>query len=265
MAVIALLDWGVGGVDLLARLRAARPDLDLRYVSDAGFTPWGLVPPAALAQRVAGLVRDEIGRGATGVLLACNAASTVLPRLEPLARALPHGLHGVIRPGVAALREGPWRDLGVVGGRRAIRSGAWDRPLRDAGFRVRGRVAQPLSARIEAGDCDGPETRALVRRLCAPLRGVEAVVLACTHYPAAIAAFRDALPGVALFDPAGPALAAVLQALPAAAPGEGRVGGLEVRTSGDAENTRRAARLAFGVELGEVVEVGIQAVACTSS
>lgn len=276
--MVSLLDWGIGGVDLLARLHAARPDLRLRYRSDAGFLPWGRVPPAALADRVATLVRQERGAGASAVLLACNAASTALGALRSAAvdRLLPHGLHGVIEPGVAALLARPPTQIAVLGGARTIRSGAWSRPLRRGGHAVRGRVAQALSARIEAGDVDGPQTRALVARLCAPLVEAEVAVLACTHYPAAHAAFAAALPGVRLFDPAEAALAALLAALPAPAssPALASPSGLssgvlssgvlstgvlssgastwQVFTSGDPDATRRAAQRAFGIDLGVV-------------
>lgn len=261
--VVSLLDWGIGGVDLLARLHAARPDLRLRYRSDAGFLPWGRVPPAALADRVATLVRQERAAGASAVLLACNAASTTLDALRAAGvdRLLPHGLHGVIAPGVAALLAEAPTHIAVLGGARTIRSGAWSRPLRQGGRAVRGRVAQALSARIEAGDVDGPQTRALVARLCAPLVGAEIAVLACTHYPAARAAFAAALPGARLFDPADAALEAVLAALPAAvvSPTAGSPSVLssgaptwQVFTSGDPEATQRAAQLAFGIALGPV-------------
>jgi glutamate racemase len=251
---VSLLDWGAGGFDLLARLRAARPDLRLRYRSDAGFEPWGRLPPPALAARVAEIVAQEQDAGADAVLLACNAASTALPALrhDGVGAGLRFGLHGVIEPGVAAALATGAERIGVLGGRRTIVSGGWARPLRAAGRQVQGRVAQPLSARIETGDCDGPQTRALVQRLCAPLRDRELVVLACTHYPAAEAAIAAALPGVALLDPAQSALAALLAALPAAAAGAEAAPTWAVFTSGDPSATQRAARLAFGVETGEV-------------
>ena len=259
---ITVLDWGIGGVDLLSGLRRARPDLDLRYRSDSGSLPWGRLSPGALTARVATLLEEETAAGADAVLLACNAASTILPRLRtPRARdgtgaASPQfGVHGVIAPGLAMVLAGPWRDVGVLGGQRTIRSGAWTRPLRGAGLQVRGRIAQPLSARVEAADLDSAGTRALVAGLCAPLRACEVVVLACTHYSAAADVLQDALPGVVLLDPAAAALVALLQALPDAddRKGPARTGRLRAFTSGDPVATRAAALGAFGVDLGPVL------------
>jgi glutamate racemase len=75
-------------------------------------------------------------------------------------------------------------------------------------------VAQPLSAHIEAGRTGSPEFRADLARIVAPLRRVDALVLACTHYPAASRWFAAALPGVLLIDPAERLAAAVAERHP---------------------------------------------------
>ena len=64
------------------------------------------------------------------------------------------------------------------------------------------RVAQPLSAHIEAGRTGTTQFQTDLARIVAPLRQVDALVLACTHYPAAGRWFAAALPGVRLIDPA---------------------------------------------------------------
>lgn len=281
---VTVLDWGIGGVGLLQQLHLARPELAIRYRSDSGFRPWGTVPTRELTRRLETIVSQERAVGTTAVLVACNAASTVLRHMRgstggtfgSTQNARSHGIHGVIAPGVAEVLRRGWRRVGVVGGARTIRSGAWARPIRARGVKVVQRVAQPLSARIEAGDVDGPETRALVRQLCEPLRGCDAVILACTHYPAAMAAFVSALPGVDLYDPAGAALQKLLDGLAEAGRSERSPEGslqevkamsgaahasvlprdlaarLVAVTSGDPAATAAAALRVFGVRLGQV-------------
>lgn len=248
---VSVLDWGVGGVDLLMRLRAARPDLALRYRSDAGFTPWGKLSAQELRTRLRTIVAQEVAAGSDAVLLACNAASTALPWTATLGPAPRWGVHGVIAPTLALLRVREPAAIGVLGGKRTVQSGAWTRPLRAAGHRVRGRIAQPLSAQIEAGAGDTPQTRALIAALCRPLRHADIVVLACTHYPAVRPTIARLLPRATLIDPADAALAAVLAVLPDAEPaGMRRAPGIvRVWTSGEPAATRQAALLAFGVDL----------------
>ena len=72
-----------------------------------------------------------------------------------------------------------------------------------------------LVDRIESGDLDGPETRALVERFVAPLLAAarDTLVLGCTHYPLVRDLIAEAAgPGVALVDP-GAAIAKRTRAL----------------------------------------------------
>lgn len=236
---VGVLDWGIGGVDALARLRAARPDLDLVYHSDAGTTPYGRCSREALARRVAD-VAD--GLGVELVVVACNAASTVLDAVRTPAV-------GVIEPGLRAALSTPYLGFGVIGGERTITSGVWEAPLRAAGRRVVARVAQPLSAHVEAGRTSGSEVEADLDVILAPLRGQEAAILACTHYPALRGPIAARLPGTALLDPVDALVEEVLGRL---GPSTGREGTLRVLTTGDPDAMRTSARAAFGVELGRI-------------
>ena len=74
--------------------------------------------------------------------------------------------------------------------------------LRAEGFEVAERVAQALSIHIEAGDLDSPELNAHVESICAPLSDREALLLACTHYPALSPQLQRRLPHTRLLDPA---------------------------------------------------------------
>ena len=207
---LAILDWGIGGVDFLLRLRARHPDVPVIYWSDSGSTPYGKLGREALAARVAAVAAALRDRGATRLVVACNAASTVLGH-PALART---GLQvaGVIAPAIAAALADPARSVGVIGGRRTIRSGLYRRALVAAGRRVHQRVAQPLSAMVERGELDGPALAAELDRILAPLRRVDALVLACTHYTALLAPIRERLPRARVLDPAAATLAHVERA-----------------------------------------------------
>ena len=113
------------------------------------------------------------------------------------------------------------------------------------------RIAQPLSARIEAGDRSSPALVAEVRRIVAPLAACDALLLACTHYPAISPVFRGCLPGAQILDPAD----AVIDWLEGHWPlPPGGPAGLVV-TTGSAAGLRHAARVAFAVDVGEVTTV----------
>jgi len=233
-----LLDWGIGGLSVYRALHRACPDLPVIYLSDAGFTPYGKLPTPALAARVQQLIDAAQARHAvTRVLIACNAASTVIPSIVS---ALP--VQGVIEAGIALLRESGHRRVGVIGGQRTIEARLFSTAL--PALHVQEQVAQPLSALVERGVLEGPEVERALQAVLPPLAGVEALLLACTHYPALAPAIARQLP-VPLLDPAERAAEALVAAVGALPP---RSTADRFFTTGSTVDSSRAARQAFGVE-----------------
>jgi glutamate racemase len=249
---LAVVDWGIGGLGFYRLLVDRHPGVAVVYVSDTGFTPYGKVPRRELAARVDAVLRHvREMHGAEHAVVACNAASTVLGDLTVVRGGM--RVVGVIAPAVAALAEMAPAHVGVIGGRRTVASGAYGRALRRAGHRVRQRVAQPLSAHVEAGRLDTAGVRGDVARILAPLRSVEVLVMACTHYPALAPLLAERCPRAALFDPAAATLAHVERAWPLAPDGAPH----RFLTTGDPDAMRRSARLAFGVDLPTVERITI--------
>ena len=246
---LGVLDWGIGGIDFQARLKARHPDVEVVYWSDSGATPYGKLGRAALTSRVASVVRALCERGVTHVVVACNAASTVIG--DPVLTRIGVEICGVIAPAIAATLDDPARVVGVIGGRRTISSGLYRDGLVAGGRRVISRVAQPLSAMVERGELDSPAVHAELGRILRPLRRVEALVLACTHYTALLGPIRRVLPDVRVIDPAAATLVAVERRWCLTGQGARDM----FLTTGDPQATREAAHLAFGVTLPEVQRV----------
>ncbi|OBK95253.1 hypothetical protein A5645_12935 [Mycobacterium asiaticum] len=210
-ARLGIVDWGIGGVGLVNALDRLAPGLPVLYWSDTAATPYGRMSANQLTDRLMTVVTHLAERGATEVVLACNAASTVVTRLG----SAPVPVEGIIAHGLASVPE----DLslvGVVGGLRTIDAGLYRRGLARPGRGVLSRVAQPLSAHIEAGRTGSRRFRADLADIVAPLHEVEALVLACTHYPAARQWFAEALPNALLIDPAEHLAAAIAYRYPEA-------------------------------------------------
>lgn len=251
---LGILDWGIGGLDLYRRLRAAGSPRDVVYWSDAGAPPYGTLPGPVLAERVATVLERLADEGCTEVVVACNAASTALPDpgLQQRTAARGQTVIGVIEPALDAVRRLGLPQVAVIGGRRTIESRAYADPLEAAGCRVVQRVAQPLSALIERGITEGPELHACLAEILDPLHDAEHLVLACTHYVAALPAIASRLPRLRrVIDPAAETLA-WLRAHVDLHAGQGTA---RFVTTGSADDTRQAARLAFGLALPVVESV----------
>ena len=240
---LLIMDWGIGGLGAYNAVRQLRPDLDIIYLSDAGQVPYGKMAPDVLQARIQHILQWAARADLSGVIIACNAASTALPGCT-----LPLPTTGVIAPAITHIKGWPKQHLGVIGGERTIASMAYEAPLVEAGFTVSARVAQPLSAIIEAGAHHEAHARPAFEAFLDGLAVVDTLVLACTHYIAAVDVIASIVPDVQCFDPVDACvqLATSAWSLPE---GQGRT---HFITTGPVEQMVRSAKLAFGVQIDAV-------------
>ncbi len=242
--MLGILDWGIGGFGLYRELRDRGFRSEVLYLSDAGYAPYGTLGSKELTDRVTRCCRALQDRGATEIVIACNAASTVI---ESVQSRLEVPVAGMISSGVETVLAAEGGSVGVIGGIRTIRSGVYRRKLVARGYRVTGRIAQPLSALIERGEIDTVEFREALEEIVRPLRRVELLLLACTHYAAAIDHFRTEMPETTILDPV-PHLAAKLIG-PCRAKRDEEFGSVIAMSTGCVTQMKEGVRMAFGVGL----------------
>jgi glutamate racemase len=202
--VIGVFDSGIGGLTVLVDLVAELPGEPLVYVADQAHCPYGGRPQEEIVALTFAIADTLVAEGAKMLIVACNTAT--IAAIGPLRErhAVPVvGIEPAVKPAVARSRS---HIIGVLATEGAL-----------GGEKFRGLVAehrgdaevltQPcpgLVDRIESGDLDGPETRALVERYTAPLiaAGADVLVLGCTHYPLVRDLIAEVVgPGVELIDP----------------------------------------------------------------
>ena len=233
---LGIIDWGIGGFGALRRLHERCPQLDILYFSDSGHVPYGRVPRVQLARRVEEVVNSL---PVSHVLVACNAASVVLPDIPtsiPIEGMVRHGVNGVLATGLHR-----WA---VIGGEGTVAAGTYGTLLREKGLMVTERSGQPLSAHVEAGRLAGEGVEKDVRMVLAPLKDTEGLLLACTHYPALTPLLQDALPTARIVDPVETLVPSLVKEWGLDA-WQGS-GSIEAQTTGDEGAMRDHARMAFG-------------------
>src|SRR5450432_1507720 len=120
---LGIVDWGIGGLGVVRELRALctykKAILPaILYLSDTGAPPYGTLSAHDLQARLRITIKFLRDRGASRILLACNAASTALPRLSDL-----EDVSGVIEPTLALVeKQRDAKRIVVIGGRRTILS-----------------------------------------------------------------------------------------------------------------------------------------------
>lgn len=180
------MDSGVGGISVLREMIKIMPNENFLYFGDSANAPYG----TKTTDRVRQLVEDHVARfldeGAKAIAIACNTAtSAAVAGLRIKYPEVPLvGIEPALKP--AALQHKGGRVL-VMATPMTIREKKFhsllDRYKDEASI-------IPLSCPglmeyVEAGKSDTPEVREFLTELLAPFigRGIEAVVLGCTHYP----------------------------------------------------------------------------------
>src|SRR5437763_12393205 len=98
---LAIVDWGIGGISILKLLKARLGRVPVCYFSDTGMTPYGKMLRTDLVARLNGLVQFLGSMGITHLVLGCNAASTVLPFLDPRALRIEGVIDSAVRVVIA--------------------------------------------------------------------------------------------------------------------------------------------------------------------
>ena len=189
-APILLFDSGVGGLTVLAQLRALLPDAPVLYFADGAGLPYGEKTEAEIAARVAGLLGRLSERYAPRLAcIACNTASTIALGMVREVLEIPIvGTVPAIKPAAARTVSG---SIGLLGTQATIRQVYVDRLEAEfaADKRLIRYAAPALVTAAEAKLAGKRPDMAAIRDAVAGLRAadggerIDTVVLACTHFP----------------------------------------------------------------------------------
>ena len=193
---IGVFDSGVGGLTVLRELRRRMPQVPLRYVADAAYTPYGEKKADFIVQRSLVIGEHLRARGAQLLVVACNTATAhAIDAMRLQWPGMPIvGTEPGVKPAVAASRNGR---VGVLATPATIASARYQSLLsrHAGGAQIISQPCPGLADLIEQGELDSTALRQLVSEQCAPLRaaGVDTVLMGCTHYPLIQPLLQDAL------------------------------------------------------------------------
>jgi glutamate racemase len=200
-APILIFDSGVGGLSVLAPIRALLPGLSIIYAADNAGFPYGTKTEMEVATRTCALLgrlterlRPEL------VVIACNTASTIaLGHARAVLDVPIVGTVPAIKPAAEASRT---RVIGVLGTNATVRQPYVDRL--SAEFAGDCRVLRHGSARlVELAEAKLAGETVTAADVAPELAGLldqpggdrmDMVVLACTHFPLLAAELAAAAP-----------------------------------------------------------------------
>ncbi len=211
---VLVFDSGVGGLSVLDAIAASGHALELDYVADNAWLPYGLKSDAELRGRAPALLARLVDQWAPDiVVVACNTASTIA--LDAVRAVLSVPVVGVvppIKPAAALTRTGV---IGLLATPATVRRAYTNELI--AQFAADKRVVRfGSSALVEAaeqklrgGAADAAALKEAIDGMFGAPGGTEidVVALACTHFPLLTPELAAAAPRQAVWLDSGEAIA----------------------------------------------------------
>jgi glutamate racemase len=196
-AALGLFDSGVGGLTVVRAVQDLLPGEDVIYLGDTARLPYGSKSPETIRRFVAEDVDFLLSKSVKAIVVACNTATAhALPEFW---KNCPVPIMGVIEPGVqAALANADADRIGIIATRGTIQSHAYQHELatRKRGLMIHGIATPLLVPLIEENWISEEVTKEILRKYLEPLmtKGIDTLMLACTHYPLLIPLLTEILP-----------------------------------------------------------------------
>lgn len=207
---IGVFDSGVGGLSVFAHIHNLLPNEDLLYFADQAHVPYGSRSLAEVRTFSQGISEFLMGLGVKAIVVACNTASAA--SLHDLREKFPEipfvGMEPAVKPAALATQS---RIVGVLATPATFQGALFASVVERFANNVTviEETLPGLVEQIENGDLDGPRTKDILLRAVRPmlLKGVDTLVLACTHYSFIIPLLSELVgPSVQVIDPS-PAIA----------------------------------------------------------
>lgn len=184
-APIGFFDSGVGGLSVMREVRLLLPAEDFLYFADSAFCPYGVKPAETIIARSLAICDFLMEKEVKLVVVACNTASIAALDVLREHYSLPIvGIEPAVKPAAAATKNGR---IGVLATGLTLAGRRFNTLVEKFGDGVHVyTVPCPgLVELVESGEKEGPEIEALLGCFLKPLleKGIDTVVLGCTHYP----------------------------------------------------------------------------------
>ncbi len=221
-APIGIFDSGYGGLTVFRNIYERLPQYDYLYLGDNARTPYGSRSFETVYEYTLQCVEWMFRQGCPLVILACNTASARalrsiqqndLERIAPGKRVL-----GIIRPTAEVMgRYSKTGAVGVLATKGTIQSGSYEVEIayQFPHLKVYGQACPLWVPLVEAGEHESAGADFFVekytRELLAQDPQIDAVLLACTHYPLLREKIEEYLPQNVAIISQGPIVAGSLK------------------------------------------------------
>ncbi len=185
-APIGIFDSGLGGLTVVKEVLKQLPNENIIYIGDTARVPYGNKSPETVIRFTTECVNVLKEQNVKMVVIACNTASS--SGIEQIQDQFDFPVVGVVKPGaLAAYKSTKKQKVGVIGTERTIKSGSYERAIKalNPDIEVWSKACPLFVPLVEEGWFDNDITRRIIRVYLSELmgKGIDTLVLGCTHYP----------------------------------------------------------------------------------
>jgi len=185
---IGIFDSGMGGLTVAHAVSHLLPEEHLIYFGDSAHLPYGDKSAAAIQAYSIKICDVLLQKGCKVILIACNSASAAAYELIKAYVGSKAHVINVIDPVVEYVVSNYGnKKIGLIGTKQTVGSGVYEYQIKVKNSSIQiGSVATPLLVpMIEEGFHSNEISEAIIEEYLSneTLKGIEALILGCTHYP----------------------------------------------------------------------------------
>jgi glutamate racemase len=185
---VGVFDSGIGGLTVAHAIRKILPHESMIYFGDTAHLPYGDKSEAAIQAYSVKIADVLLKKRCKVIVIACNSASSAAYELLKEYVGKNIRIINVIDPMIElASLELKGKPIGLIGTKRTVQSGVYVRKLHELNKNIIVHsLATPLLApMVEEGFFNNQISHEIIAQYLSDpsLNGIEALILACTHYP----------------------------------------------------------------------------------
>jgi glutamate racemase len=185
---IGIFDSGIGGLTVANAIHQLLPHENIIYFGDTAHMPYGDKSASLIESYVEGITKFLLRNKCKMIVIACNTASAYGFKAASLIAGNDIPVLNVIDPSVALISTHFEKGkIGVIGTKGTINSGIYKRKLlkAKAELKVVSQATPLLAPMVEEGFFNNKISRTVINAYLSKksFEKIDAIVLACTHYP----------------------------------------------------------------------------------
>jgi glutamate racemase len=183
---IGVFDSGIGGLTVVKEIMNLLPNENIVYFGDTARVPYGTKSKETVTRYSFQCIKFLLENKVKAIVVACNTASA--SSLDIAKQSFDIPIIGVVEPGaIAACDMTKANKIGIIGTEGTVSSGAYEKAINIINNEVKIALrACPLFVPIvEEGWQESEIASLTAKEYLNELKdsGIDALVLACTHYP----------------------------------------------------------------------------------